>query len=143
MLVVEQGLQKAVRLLTQAAMTLSSSLWGTVRACMCHPLGMLCGLPQQPPGSIVQHQPVCLASSQQQPGQRLFTEFCRDVLEGEAEGMFLDGARIHLACCAPREQMELVRICREGAATRHVDLLPAVTHIVVSLARLPSSVRAS
>ena len=49
--------------------------------------------------------------------------------------MFLDGARIHLACCAPKEQMELVRICREGAATRHVDLQAAVTHIVVSIAR--------
>ena len=53
--------------------------------------------------------------------------------------MFLDGARIHLACCAPKEQMELVRICREGAATRHVDLLAAVTHIVVSVACCPSS----
>ena len=65
---------------------------------------------------------------------RLLRAFCRDVLESETNAMFLDGARIHLACCAPKEQMELVRICREGAATRHVDLLPAVTHIVVRVA---------
>ena len=60
--------------------------------------------------------------------------FCRAVLEGDSEAIILDGARIHLACCAPREQIELVRICRVGAATRHVDVLAGVTDIVVSVA---------
>lgn len=45
--------------------------------------------------------------------------------------MFLDGIRLHLCCCTPVEQLLLVRIAREGGATRYADLHPSVTHVVV------------
>ena len=50
--------------------------------------------------------------------------------------MFLDGLQVHLAGCGHEEMLELTRICRDGAATRHTELYSAVTHIVVSLVPL-------
>ncbi len=49
--------------------------------------------------------------------------------------LFLSGVRLHLCCCNPDEQLQLVRIAREGCALRHTDLSPGLTHIVVSTAR--------
>ena len=51
--------------------------------------------------------------------------------------LFLGGVQLHLCCCNPEEQLQLVRIAREGCALRHTDLSPGLTHIVV---RLSSSV---
>ena len=48
------------------------------------------------------------------------------------EAMFLDGLHVHLAGCNRAEMLALMRICREGAATRDPELCSAVTHIVVS-----------
>ena len=45
--------------------------------------------------------------------------------------LFLSGVRLHLSCCNPEEQLQLVRIAREGCALRHTDLSPGLTHIVV------------
>ena len=47
--------------------------------------------------------------------------------------LFLSGVRLHLCCCTPEEQLQLVRIAREGCALRHTDLSPGLTHIVVSM----------
>ena len=49
--------------------------------------------------------------------------------------LFLSGVRLHLCCCTPEEQLQLVRIAREGCALRHTDLSPGLTHIVVSIGR--------
>ena len=45
--------------------------------------------------------------------------------------LFLGGVQLHLCCCNPEEQLQLVRIAREGCALRHTDLSPGLTHIVV------------
>lgn len=45
--------------------------------------------------------------------------------------MYLDGLQVHLAGCGREETLELIRICREGAATRHAKLSSTVTHILV------------
>lgn len=45
--------------------------------------------------------------------------------------LFLGGVQLHLCCCNPEEQLQLVRIAREGCALRHADLSPGITHIVV------------
>ena len=47
--------------------------------------------------------------------------------------LFLSGVRLHLCCCNSEEQLQLVRIAREGCALRHTDLSPGLTHIVVSV----------
>ena len=47
--------------------------------------------------------------------------------------LFLGGVQLHLCCCNPEEQLQLVRIAREGCALRHTDLSPGLTHIVVRL----------
>lgn len=45
--------------------------------------------------------------------------------------LFLGGVQLHLCCCNPEEQLQLVRIAREGCALRHADLSSGLTHIVV------------
>ena len=45
--------------------------------------------------------------------------------------LFLGGVQLHLCCCKPEEQLQLVRIAREGCALRHTDLSQGLTHIVV------------
>lgn len=45
--------------------------------------------------------------------------------------LFLGGVQLHLCCCNPDEQLQLVRIAREGCALRHAGLSPGLTHIVV------------
>lgn len=52
-------------------------------------------------------------------------------LAREEDTLFLSGALAHLACCSPHEQLELVRILREGGCTRRPDLRNDVTHVVV------------
>ena len=49
----------------------------------------------------------------------------------EEDTLFLSGALVHLACCSPQEQLEMVRILREGCCTRRPDLRNDVTHVVV------------
>ena len=44
--------------------------------------------------------------------------------------MYLDGLQVHLAGCGREEMLELIRICRDGAATRHAKLGSTVTHIL-------------
>lgn len=50
---------------------------------------------------------------------------------------FLDGLRVHVACAAPSEFMELISICREGSACRYQQLDPLITHIVVCFSAAP------
>ena len=45
--------------------------------------------------------------------------------------MFLDGLQVHLAGCNRDEMLGLIRICREGGATRDCELSASITHIVV------------
>ena len=45
--------------------------------------------------------------------------------------LFLSGQLVHLACCHPPEQLEGMRILREGGCTRRPDLRNDVTHVVV------------
>ena len=40
---------------------------------------------------------------------------------------------MHLSCCTPNEQLEMLQILREGGCTRRPDLREDVTHVVVSL----------
>ncbi len=49
----------------------------------------------------------------------------------EEEVMFLDGLQVHLAGCNRDEMLGLIRICREGGATRDCELSASITHIVV------------
>lgn len=49
----------------------------------------------------------------------------------EEDTLFLSGALVHLACCTPAEQLEMVRILREGGCTRRPDLRNDVTHVLV------------
>ncbi len=56
-----------------------------------------------------------------------------EVRQDDQDCLFLSGARLHLCCCTPEEQLQLVRIAREGCALRHTDLSPGLTHIVVSI----------
>ena len=49
----------------------------------------------------------------------------------EEDTLFLSGALVHLACCTPAEQLEMLRILREGGCTRRPDLRHDVTHVVV------------
>ncbi|KAL0048805.1 hypothetical protein WJX82_011551 [Trebouxia sp. C0006] len=51
--------------------------------------------------------------------------------QDDQDCLFLSGVRLHLCCCTPEEQLQLVRIAREGCALRHTDLSPGLTHIVV------------
>ena len=53
-------------------------------------------------------------------------------MHDDQDCLFLSGVRLHLCCCTPEEQLQLVRIAREGCALRHTDLSPGLTHIVVS-----------
>jgi len=53
--------------------------------------------------------------------------------QDDQDCLFLSGVRLHLCCCTPEEQLQLVRIAREGCALRHTDLSPGLTHIVVSI----------
>ena len=53
-------------------------------------------------------------------------------LPSDDDVMYLDGLQVHLAGCGHEETLELTRICRDGAATRHAKLCSTVTHIVVS-----------
>ena len=53
-------------------------------------------------------------------------------LPSDEDVMFLDGLQVHLAGCGREEMLELIRVCRDGAATRHAELCSTVTHIVVS-----------
>ena len=50
----------------------------------------------------------------------------------DEDSLFLSWLRVHLACCTKEEQLEMLRICREGAATRYPGLGEQITHIVVS-----------
>ena len=52
-------------------------------------------------------------------------------LAPEEEVMFLDGLQVHLAGCNRDEMLGLIRICREGGATRDCELSASITHIVV------------
>ena len=52
--------------------------------------------------------------------------------------LFLSGAIMHLACCTPQEQLEMIRILREGGCTRRPDLRADVTHVVVALSSSPA-----
>jgi hypothetical protein len=53
--------------------------------------------------------------------------------DSDSDCMFLDPSRIHIACTRDgAERMSLIRIVREGGATREGLLKPQVTHIVVS-----------
>ncbi|KAL3155606.1 hypothetical protein ABBQ38_010860 [Trebouxia sp. C0009 RCD-2024] len=45
--------------------------------------------------------------------------------------LFLGGVQLHLCCCNPEEQLQLVRIAREGCALRYAGLSSGLTHIVV------------
>ena len=56
-----------------------------------------------------------------------------EVRQDDQDCLFLSGVRLHLCCCTPEEQLQLVRIAREGCALRHTDLSPGLTHIVVSI----------
>jgi len=56
-----------------------------------------------------------------------------EVRQDDQDCLFLSGVRLHLSCCTPEEQLQLVRIAREGCALRHTDLSPGLTHIVVSI----------
>lgn len=47
--------------------------------------------------------------------------------------LFLGGVQLHLCCCNPEEQLQLVRIAREGCALRYAGLSSGLTHIVVRL----------
>ena len=49
----------------------------------------------------------------------------------EDDTLFMSGALVHLACCTPGEQLEALRILREGGCTRRPDLRNDVTHVVV------------
>lgn len=53
-------------------------------------------------------------------------------LPSDEDVMYLDGLQVHLAGCGREETLELIRICRDGAATRHAKLCSTVTHILVS-----------
>ena len=52
-------------------------------------------------------------------------------LPRDEDVMYLDGLQVHLAGCGREETLELIRICRDGAATRHAKLSSTVTHILV------------
>lgn len=53
-------------------------------------------------------------------------------LEENQDCLFLSGVHLHLCCCTPQEQLQLVRIAREGCALRHAEMSSSLTHIVVS-----------
>ena len=63
----------------------------------------------------------------------------RPVRHDDQDCLFLSGVRLHLCCCNPQEQLQLVRIAREGCALRHTDLSPGLTHIVVRCNAAPPS----
>ena len=56
----------------------------------------------------------------------------------DRDTLFLSGAFMHLACCTPQEQLEMIRILREGGCTRRPDLRADVTHVVVALSSSPA-----
>ena len=51
--------------------------------------------------------------------------------EENQDCLFLSGVNLHLCCCTPEEQLQLVRIAREGCALRHAEMSSSLTHIVV------------